>query len=136
VCEEQGLAPLPASPEAVAGYIGECAGRWKVGSVQRRLNAIAEAHKTMGLDSPTSAGMVRNTLKGIRRTLGTAQSRKAAALTDEIRAMLDASDGGAIGVRDRALILLGFAGYWPRHGVPVCPRSIAVHWDCRTASAQ
>ena len=113
-CEGQGLAPLPASPEAVAAYIAECAGRLKVGSVQRRLNAIAETHTALGLDSPTSTGMVRNTVKGIRRTLGTSQSRKAAALTDEIRAMLDAADDGTIGVRDRALILLGFAGAFRR----------------------
>jgi hypothetical protein len=40
----------------------------KVGSVQRRLNAIAQALKAMGLDSPTSAGMLRNKLKGPRRS--------------------------------------------------------------------
>jgi len=56
------------------------------GSVQRRLNAIAEAHKAAGLDSPTHAGIVRNTLKGIRRTLGTAQAQKAHTLTDDISA--------------------------------------------------
>ena len=52
-CESHGLCPLPASPETVAAYIAECAGRLKVGSVQRRLNAIAEAHKAVGLESPT-----------------------------------------------------------------------------------
>src|SRR5258706_8380458 len=58
------VSPLPASPETVAAYIAESAGRLKVGSLQRRLNAIAEAHKAVGLESPTSAGMVRKTLKG------------------------------------------------------------------------
>src|ERR1700693_6374900 len=70
-CEARHLHPLPASSDAVASYIAECAGRLKVGTIQRRLNAIAEAHKAMGLESPTSSGIVRNTLKGIRRTLGT-----------------------------------------------------------------
>jgi integrase len=112
--ESHAVSPLPASPETVAAYIAECAGRLKVGSIQRRLNAIAEAHKATGLDSPTSAGMVRNTLKGIRRTLGTAAKPKAAALTDDIRAMVDAADAGLIGARDRALILLGFAGAFRR----------------------
>jgi integrase len=68
----------------------------------------------MGLDSPTSAGLVRNTLKGIRRTIGTAAKPKAAALTDQIRTMVDAVDDGTIGARDRALILLGFAGAFRR----------------------
>jgi site-specific recombinase XerD len=113
-CDSHHLGPLPASPDVVASYIAECAGRLKVGSIQRRLNAIAEAHKAVGLDSPTSSGMVRNTLKGIKRTIGTAAVQKAAALTDDIRAMVTATDAGLIGARDRALILLGFAGAFRR----------------------
>src|ERR1700679_988239 len=61
--EARGLRPLPANPETVAAFIAECAARLKVGSVQRRLNAIAEAHKAMGLDSPTHNATVRNTMK-------------------------------------------------------------------------
>ena len=113
-CGARELSPLPATPEAVAGYIAECAGHLKVGSIQRRLNAIAEAHKAVGVDSPTSAGMVRNTIKGIRRTMGTAAVQKAAALTDDIKAMVAMTDGGLIGARDRAMILLGFAGAFRR----------------------
>lgn len=86
-CEPRDLSSLPASPETVATYIAECAGHLKVGSIQRRLNAIAEAHKAVGIESPTSAGIVRNTLKGIKRVNGTGAVQKAAALTDDIRAM-------------------------------------------------
>jgi integrase len=53
-------------------------------------------------------------MKGIRRTLGTAPQQKAPTLTADIRAMVDATDSGLIGVRDRALILLGFAGAFRR----------------------
>jgi site-specific recombinase XerD len=113
-CEVHALCPLPANAEPVASYIAECAGHLKVGSIQRRLNAIAEAHKAMGLESPTHTASVRNTMKGIRRTLGTAQAQKAAALTDDVRAMLDVTDAGIIGARDRAVILLGFAGAFRR----------------------
>jgi site-specific recombinase XerD len=113
-CESHGLCPLSASSETVASYIAECAARLKVGSIQRRLNAIAEAHKAVGLDSPTHSPIVANTMKGIRRTKGTAPAQKAAALTDDIRAMVDATDAGTIGARDRALVLLGFAGAFRR----------------------
>ena len=113
-CDRNGQHPLPAVPETVAAYIAECAGRLKVGSIQRRLNAIAEAHKAVGLESPTVAGIVRNTFKGIKRTLGTAANQKAPTLTDDIRAMVGATDTGLIGLRDRALILLGFAGAFRR----------------------
>lgn len=101
----------------MASYIAACATRLKVGSLQRRLNAIAEAHKATGLESPTHSPIVTNTMKGIRRTLGTAPVQKAPALTDDIRAMVDATDGGLIGVRDRALILMGFAGAFRRSEV-------------------
>jgi integrase len=106
--------PLPASPETVASYIAECAGRLKVGSIQRRINAMAEAHKATGVESPTHHPMVTNTMKGIRRTKGMAPAQKAPAVTDDIRAMLDAADAGPIGTRDRALVLLGFVGAFRR----------------------
>ena len=113
-CDGRGLVPLPATAATVAEYIAQCAGRLKVGSIQRRLNAVAEAHKATGLESPTQSPIVRNTLKGIRRTKGTAPDQKAPALTDDIRAMVEARDAGIIGLRDRALVLLGFAGAFRR----------------------
>lgn len=113
-CRIQDICPLPAKPETVASYIAECAERLKTGSLQRRLNAIAEAHKAVGLESPTAAGMVRNTIKGIKRTIGTAVVQKAPTLTDDIRAMVAATDTGLIGARDRGIVLLGFAGAFRR----------------------
>ena len=113
-CESAGQGALPAMPEAVAAYIAECAGRLKPGSIQRRLNAMAEAHKAAGLASPTASGIVRNTFKGIRRALGTAPAQKAPALTADVCAMIEATDAGLIGARDCALILLGFAGAFRR----------------------
>jgi site-specific recombinase XerD len=113
-CEAHSLCALPASPDTVATYIAEAAGRLRASSLQRRLSAIAEAHKAVGVESPTHNPIVANTLKGIRRTLGTAATQKAPTLTDDIRAMVEATDSGLIGLRDRALILLGFAGAFRR----------------------
>ncbi len=78
------------------------------------MNAIAEAHKAVGLDSPTHHAMVTNTMKGIRRTKGTASEQKTPTLTEDIRAMVDATDAGIIGTRDRSMVLLGFAGAFRR----------------------
>lgn len=113
-CDTHGQPPMPASPETVATFIAECAGTLKTGSIQRRLNAIAEAHKAIGLESPTHHPMVANTMKGIRRTRGTAPAQKTPTLIEDIRAMVDATDAGLIGQRDRALLLLGFAGAFRR----------------------
>src|SRR4051812_31303276 len=95
-CESRNLCPLPANADSVAGYIAECAQVLKVGSIQRRLNAIAEAHKAMELESPTHSTTVRNTMKGIRRAFGTASGQKAAVLTDDVRAMIEVSNSGLI----------------------------------------
>jgi site-specific recombinase XerD len=113
-CDVRELKPLPAAPETIAAYIADGAERLKPGSLERRLHAIAEAHKAMGLESPTHSSIVANTMKGIRRVKGTAQTQKAPALTEDIRAMVDVADTGVIGTRDRAMILLGFAGAFRR----------------------
>ena len=94
-CEGHGQRPLPATPETVAAYIAECAEHLKPGSIQRRLNAIAEAHKAIGAGvADAHAPVVANIMKGIRRTLGTAPVQKAPALTDDIRAMVDGHGRG------------------------------------------
>jgi hypothetical protein len=113
-CHGHGVRALPAAPDVVAAYIAEYARHLSVGSIQRRLNAIAGAHKAIGLEPPTAAGMV--TLKGIRRALGTAAAQKAPTLTDDIRAMFDAAGSDLIGGCDRALIMLEFAGRVPPLG--------------------
>src|SRR3569623_57322 len=83
-CESRKLVPLPASPETVAAYIAQCAARLKVGSVQRQLNAITEAHRAMGIDTPAHTALVVNTMKGIRRTKATPPTQKTATLIDDI----------------------------------------------------
>lgn len=70
--------------------------------------------KATGAESPTSAGIVRNTLKGTKRKFGTASVQKAPVLTSDIREMVAGTDARLIGLRDRALILLGFAGAFRR----------------------
>ena len=57
---------------------------------------------------------VSETLKGIRRTLGTAQQTKAPLLTADVRRMVEALPDTVAGRRDRALLLLGFAGGFRR----------------------
>src|SRR5262249_29485755 len=94
--------------------IAECAGHLKMGSIQRRLNAIAKPHKAMGLQSPKHHAPVPNTMKGTRRSHGTSPKQKSRASTDDERAVADDTADGWIGARDRAWILLGFAGAFRR----------------------
>jgi integrase len=82
---------------------------------RRRLAGIACAHKLAREENPTAAEEVKVVLAGIRRTVGCVPRRKAAATADRIRAMLEACDTRTIlGIRDRALLALGFAGVFRR----------------------
>jgi site-specific recombinase XerD len=113
-CVSHGLCALPADPATVAAYLAQSAARLKASTIERRLNAIAQAHAASSLETPTHDGLVRNTMKGIRRTKGTAPAQKSPVLIDDIRALVDVVDAGIIGTRDRALLLVGFAGAFRR----------------------
>jgi integrase len=105
---------LPATPETVTLYVSDLAGRCRVATLTRRLSAISQAHQIAGHEPPTSAAAVRTVMAGIRRIKGTAPNTKAATLTGDIRAMVAALPDGLLGVRDRALLLVGFAGAFRR----------------------
>ena len=113
--EAQGVQPLPASSETVALYLTALAqaGR-KVSTLELALAAVSQAHKAAGFDSPRPSAVVHEVMRGIRRTLGVAPRQAAPVLVSDLRAMLHALPDGLLGLRDRALLLLGFAGAFRR----------------------
>lgn len=115
-CEARSLASLPAVPETVAAYLIDLAQRCKVTTVRRRLSAISQQHATARLDSPTTSAIVKLTMQGIRRTHAPEQTvRKVQpAVTSVIYKLVDPLGDLLIDTRDRALILLGFAGAFRR----------------------
>jgi integrase len=114
-CDDQGLAPLPAEPATVAAFMAARAdaGR-RVLTIELELTAIGEAHKAAGFASPRAHPAVVATRKGIRRRLGMAPIQKTALSIVQLRAILVALPNRLIGTRDRALLLLGFAGAFRR----------------------
>lgn len=102
--------PLPASPDTVAYYLADRSQNLKASTLQRRLATIAEAHRAAGHELPTRHAQVKLVWAGIRREKGTAQSHVKPVLTKHIRLMVSHLPDSILGVRDRALILLGFAG--------------------------
>jgi len=114
-CDSKGLEALPASPDTVACYVAALAdaGR-KYAGIARTLTGISQAHKHAGLLSPRGAAQVQAAMQGIRRTLGVAQVQKSPILAGELRAMVSAMPVSLKGARDRALLLLGFAGAFRR----------------------
>ena len=115
-CGAHDVASMPAAPGTVALYITDSTDECKVATITRRMAAISKAHQAAGLESPCSMrhAVVAETLHGIKRTLGTAQTGKAALLTNDLRTLIAAIPDSLIGKRDAALLLLGFAGGFRR----------------------
>jgi site-specific recombinase XerD len=112
-CQRHGVAALPASETTVALYLADMAGSRKVSTLARRLAAISQAHKAAGAAPPTG-GVAARTMVGIRRSIGTAQAGKSPLKTPEIRRLVATCEDDLLGVRDRALLLIGFAGAFRR----------------------
>jgi integrase len=116
-CREHQLPSLPSTPESVALYIADRASRLASGTIARRLTSITKAHQAAGFnDSPamTRHFVVGETLKGVRRTIGTAQHGKDPLLSADIRRIVAARREDLLGLRDAALVLVGFAGGFRR----------------------
>jgi len=116
-CRAHNLPSLPSMPESVALYIADRASTLASGTIARRLTSITKAHQAAGFpDSParTRHFVVGETLKGIRRTIGTAQQGKAPLLSADIRRIIAARREDLLGLRDAALVLVGFAGGFRR----------------------
>src|SRR5262249_15572221 len=108
-CKKYRRQLLPTQPETVAYYLADNSLRLKVSTLERRLATIAEAHRAAGFDSPNSHAQVRLVWQGIQREKGVAQDHMKPVLTKHIRLMVKHLPDSLLGVRDRALILLGFA---------------------------
>lgn len=113
-CAEHGCESLPASPATIILYICDLAERYKVSTIDRRLASIGQAHKLAKLPIPTKDVDVETTMRGIRREKGSAPDAKAPAVTDILRQMIEALPEDVRGQRNRALLLLGFAGAFRR----------------------
>jgi integrase len=107
-CADAGLVALPAKPETVGLYLAARASTHRPATLDRRLVAITAAHRAAGHGLDTRHAAIRETLAGIKRTHGTAQTGKAPAVAADIRAMVEAQLDSLLGCRNRALILLGF----------------------------
>lgn len=110
-CQQSNLCPLPASPETVALYLTYRAesGR-KPSVIERDLTTISMAHTNANYESPRKSPLVRSVMKGIRRTKGTLQRQATPLLPRDLKAISNDLPEKLAGLRDRALLLLGFAG--------------------------
>ncbi|MFT3815854.1 MAG: integrase [Acidovorax sp.] len=102
---------LPATSVMLAEYLARCAEKLSVATLESRVTAIHKAHLEMSAPSPALDAMVKHTLQGIRRTLGTKQRQAKPMVKDDVLAALVLIDQQAPvkATRDRAVLLVGFA---------------------------
>lgn len=109
--EKFGLKTLPAEPKDVAMFLTLLASEGKKASTVKKIcAAISSAHKTAGFQSPVDTEIVRATLNGIFREIGTSKAQKSPLLVEDLQRILNIIPDTIVGTRDRALILTTWAG--------------------------
>ena len=115
-CTEHGYLPLPASVDALVGFctfLAE-AGK-KVGTLQQHCAAISKAHAVRGVDSPTDDKQFKIFMDGVRRLHGVRQKQAPAFSLLQLKQLVRGLDVETVaGLRDRAILLLGFTGAFRR----------------------
>lgn len=109
-CADNGQSALPADGGTVALYIAWRARTHAPATIQGDLAAIAAAHRASAHPDPTKDVEVTTVLRGIRRTLGVAQAKKAPLVAEALRQVLGTLDDSARGRRDRCMLLVGWTG--------------------------
>jgi integrase len=120
-CSHYHESPLPCSSAALVRFLTDHAEGYSMATVERRAAAISWAHRKagfLGTENPRTAPVVLECLRLLRRRYRETKPKQARELsTDLIRGLMDecrADKNTTIGLRDRAMILLGFAGAFRR----------------------
>ena len=101
---------IPASEAMIAEYLAEHAYTHSSASLMRWLTSLTKAHRALGAPDPTRSELVQSVMRGIRRRNGCATDQAKPLLRDDLFLMLEGLDDGLKADRDRALLLIGFAG--------------------------
>ena len=138
-CTLRNYRSLPVDPGTVALYISKLADDgFKVSTIARRLVTIEQFHHNRELSSPVATALVQTVFRGIQRKIGTKPEAKKPILLDDLRAMLAALPNNLAGLRDKALLLVGFAGAFRRselvnidvEDLATVPEGFIVHVQC------
>ncbi|MGO6746631.1 site-specific integrase [Rhizobium ruizarguesonis] len=118
-CRRQNLAPLPPHPQTVGLYITACASGSaeratkanSVSTIERRLSSLSWNYAQRGLTLDRKDRHIATVMAGIRNSHARPPVQKEAVMAEDIIAMIETLDRGSLrGLRDRAMLLIGFAG--------------------------
>jgi integrase len=115
-CRRHGADVMPPSPELIGLYVTDCAKPTRrrdglsVATIERRLSGLAWGYAQRGQAFDRQDRHIATVLAGVRRKHGRPPKGKEAVSVDDIRAMLASLPKDLRGLRDRAMLLVGFAG--------------------------
>ena len=119
-CRIRGAEPLPVSPQLLGLYIADLAApqgqasrsppALSVSSIERRLSGLAWGYAQRGERLDRKDRHIATVLAGIRRRHARPPVQKEAILPEDLLDMLATLPHDLRGLRDRAILLIGFAG--------------------------
>ncbi|GAB3879390.1 site-specific integrase [Hymenobacter segetis] len=115
-CTAHGFEPLPAAVDALVGFCAHLADTGKkVGTLEQHCAAISKAHAVRGVDSPTDDKQFKIFMDGVRRVHGVRQKQAPAFSVAQLKQLVRGLAVETVaGLRDRAILLLGFTGAFRR----------------------
>ena len=117
-CAKNNFSSLPADPKILSLYLTNLSKTSKFSTLKRRIASISVIHKLKGHYVDTKHPIIMENLLGIKRRKGSNQKAKKPILINDLRAIIDvinqSNDKEIRKLRDKALILVGFAGGFRR----------------------
>jgi site-specific recombinase XerD len=115
-CRLKGTDPLPPSSEMVGLYVADLAApagkapALSASTIERRLSGLAWNYRQRGFTLDRKNRHIATVLAGIKRKHARPPVQKEAILPEDIQAMVASLPFDLRGLRDRAILLLGYAG--------------------------
>ena len=115
-CRMRGADPLPSSSQLIGLYIADLAApsgkapALSASSIERRLSGLTWGYAQRGERLDRKDRHIASVLAGIRRKHARPPAQKEAILPEDLRDMLATLPHDLRGLRDRAILLIGFAG--------------------------
>ena len=117
-CIKNGFKEMPTEPKILSLYLTHLSTFSKFSTLKRRIASISVIHKLKGHYIDTKHPIIIENLLGIKRIRGSNQKAKKPILISDLKQIIKAIDGlkqnDKRKIRDKSLILLGFAGGFRR----------------------
>ena len=125
-CIKNGFKPMPSEPKIISLYLTFLSKSSKFSTLKRRLASISVIHRLSGHYIDIKHPMITENLLGIKRIKGSYQKAKKPILINDLKLIINAIDkdkNEKNKVKNRALILVGFAGGFRRSEL------VAIHYE-------